>query len=279
MANTLTITQGASSITIKAPEYGYDAGIVMGLHYSRVWGGYKVGDDTLTYRYCSVPTWLLDPTDQLELSEFFNNLSKGRGENFTLGLGSGSGFFPFGPDKGDAGNFVCSLYQHTKSGPMFSPYRYHGNALVFYLVTAPAYVLPAVETEGTLSIGTVTTLRHPQTLPRSAHDQSVIRAVSRGGVVSSVDLGGTGDTYEGEIDLLMKRGNAAALLAYLTATGRGGDITVVSPANGYLFGIDNGSFGTYTTRLLTPTIILKHAAENKFTTSLRFWMKSNDTPS
>jgi hypothetical protein len=253
----------------------------LGLHYSRVWGGYKVGDDGAAYdqRYCSIPTWLLDPTDQYELAEFFNNLTKGRGNTFTLGLGTASGFFPFGVDKGDTGNFVCSVFQHTKSGPTFSPYRYHGNAFVFYLVTAPAYSAAAAETEGTLSIGTVTTLRHPQVLPRSAHEQSIIRAVSRGGVVSSVDLGSTVDTYETEIELRMKRGNTAALLTYLTGTGRGGDITVVSPTNSYLFGIDQSSAGTYATKLLTPTIIVKHTAENVFMSTLKFWMKSNNTPS
>jgi hypothetical protein len=278
--STITLTQGGNSITVKAPEYGYESAIAMNLHYSRVQNGYKVGDDGAAYdsRYCTVPSWLMDSADMLELSEFFNNLDKGRGQNFTLGLGSGSGFFPFGADKGDVGNFVCSLWDHKKDGAMFSPFRYFQNSMTFYLVTAPAYTTGSAETEGTLAIGTVTTLRHPQTLPKPTHEQGIIRAVSRGGSVSSVDLGGSGDVYETDLDLTMKRGNCAALISYLTGTGRGGDITVVSPTNSWMFGIGQYSAGTYTTKLLTPEIKIKHESTNKFSTTLKFWMKSNDTP-
>ena len=273
--STITLTQGGNTITVKAPEYGYDTTIGMNLHYSRVQNGYKVGDDGATYdsRYCTVPSWLMDSTDMLELSEFFNKLDKGRGQDFTLGLGSGSGFFPFGADKGDVGDFICSLWDHKKGGAMFSPFRYFQNSMTFYMVSAPAYSPGAAETEGTLSIGTVTTLRHPQTLPKPMHEQGIIRAVSRGGSVSSVDLGGSGDVYESDLDLTMKRGNCAALITYLTgasSAGRAGDITVVSPSGSWLFGIDQLSAGTYTTKLLTPEIKIKHESTNRFSTTLKF---------
>jgi hypothetical protein len=240
-----------------------------------------MGDDGAAYdsRYCTIPSWLMDSTDMLELSEFFNNLAKGRGQDFTLGLGAGSGFFPFGADKGDVGNFVCSLWEHKKAGCSFSPFRYFQQSMTFYLVTAPAYTPGAAETEGGLSIGTVTTLRHPQTLPKPLHEQGVIRAVSRSGSVSLVDLGGSGDVYESDLDLVMKRGNCAALITYLTgggSAGRAGDITVVTPANSWMFGIDQGTSGNYTTKLLTPEIKIKHESTNRFSTTLRFWMKAKN---
>jgi hypothetical protein len=279
--NTITLTQGANTITVKAPEYGYESAIAMNLHYSRVHGGYKIGDDGSVYdsRYCIIPSWLMDSTDMLEMSNFFNDMSKGRGQNFTLGLGATSGFYPFGCDFGESGNFICSLWDHKKEGSSFSPYRYFKNAITFYWVSGGADPDYDVETEGSLQVGTVTTLRHPQTLPKPGHEQAIVRAVSRSGLVSSVDLGGTGDVYESELPLIMKRGNCAALITYLTGSGRGSDIQVKTPANSWMFGIDNYQCaGTFTTKLLTPEIKIRHDSVNRFSTTLNFWMKSNDTP-
>jgi hypothetical protein len=91
----VTLTQGASSITIKEPYFMYTSTLRMGLHYSRVYGGYKIRDDGVAYdtRICNIDTWLLSEDDQFKLFNFLNDMSKGRGNNITLTLASGSGFF------------------------------------------------------------------------------------------------------------------------------------------------------------------------------------------
>lgn len=276
-----TITpQAAYSVTIKQPYFGYIVSITMGLHYSRTQAGYKIGDDGSTYdsRICEIPTWILDNTDQLALNTFFNDIDIGRGNNFQLELGTTSGFFPFGADKGDSTNFICSLVDFDRKGAQLNPYLHHLNSLKLAYVSGPssAYTPASKENEGTLQIGTVTTLRPVQTFPQVTQDQSVIRAVSRGGVVTSVDLGTSGDLVETALDLELRLGNCAALIAYLLAI-RAGDIPVVTPGYTWLFGLPNDYMGNYTTKLLSPEIKIVHDRFNLFKTQLKLWMKSNDT--
>lgn len=272
--------QAAYSITIKQPYFGYSTSISMDLRYSRTQAGYKIGDNAIPdTRICEIPTWLLDATDQLALSTFFNDLDIGRGNNFTMALGSdASGFFPFGPDKGDKNTFVCSLLEHDKKGIQLNPYQQWLNTFKIVYVSGPssAYTPASAEAEGTLSIGTVTTLRPCQTFPQALHEQGVIREVSRGGLVSSVDLGGSGDLYETDLDLDMRPGNAAALITYLT-TVRNGDIDVSTPANTWLFGMEHSYMGDYTCKNLSPKLTITHDNFNLFKMRIKLWMKSDDT--
>lgn len=280
MSVTLTPSVG-SPITIKQPYFMYSTILRMGLHYSRVYGGYKMGDDGAAYdsRVCEIPTWLLDATDQLALNTFFNDLTLGRGNNFTLGLGTSSGFFPFGADKGDSSNFVCSLLEFDRKGAQLNPYLQHLNSVKFQYVSGPssAYTPPAAETEGTLQIGTVTTLRPVQTFPQAVLEQAIAREVSRSGAVSSTDLGTSGDLVTTDLDLELRPGNCAALITYLLSA-RGADISIVTPANTYLFGRPYLDDATYVTRLLSPEIKITHDNYNLFKTRLKFWMKSYTDP-
>ena len=272
--------QAAYSVTIKQPYFMYDTIISMGLHYSRTQAGYKIGDDGAAYDYriCEIPTWLLDQTDQLALNTFFSDPDIGRGNNFQLELGTASGFFPFGADKGDSTNFICSLLNFDRKGAQLNPYLQHLNTISLVYVSGPssAYTPASAEAEGSLQIGTVTTLRNVQTFPQAVLEQSIIREVSRGGVVSSCDLGTSGDLVETALDLELRPGNCAALIMYLL-TARAGDITVVTPANTWLFGLPNDYMGTYTTKLLSPEIKITHDNFNLFKAQLKLWMKSNDT--
>ena len=273
--------QAAYSVTIKAPYHGYTTTVRMGLHYSRTQAGWVIGDDGSTYdsRTCEIPTWLLDNTDQLALNTFLNDVDIGRGNNFQLELGaSASGFFPFGADLGDKNNFIVSIIDFDRKGAQLNPYLHHLNSLTIAYVSgsSSAYTPASAEAEGTLQIGTVTTLRPVQTMPQAVQEQSILREVSRGGVVTSCDLGTSGDYVETALDLEMRPGNCAALITYLL-TARGGDITVITPANTWLFGLPNDYMGTYTTRLLSPEIKITHDNFNLFKTQIKLWMKSNDT--
>jgi len=273
--------QAAYSVTIKQPYFMYDTIIRMGLHYSRTQSGWVIGDDGSAYdsRICEIPTWLLDATDQLALNTFLNDVDIGRGNNFQLELGATAcGFFPFGADKGDKTNFIVSILEFDRKGAQLNPYLQHLNTLKIAYVSGPssAYTLETAEAEGSLEIGTVTTLRNVQTLPQAVQEQSIIREVSRGGVVTSVDLGTSGDYVETALDLEMRPGNCAALITYLTSA-RGGDITVTTPANTWLFGLPNDYMGTYTTKLLSNELKITHDNFNLFKMQIKLWMKSNDT--
>jgi hypothetical protein len=141
------------------------------------------------------------------------------------------------------------------------------------LVTAPAYTPASAESEGTLAIGTVSTLRPVQTFPDVLFDAPIIREVSRGGVLTSTDIGTSADTIESTLSLEMRPGNAAALMAYLQSA-RGGDITITTPANTWLFGIDGLNSATYICKLLSSEITVTHDNFNLFKMSIKLWLKS-----
>jgi hypothetical protein len=258
----------------------YTTIIRMGLHYSRTQAGYKIGDDGAAYdsRVCEIPTWILGMNDQTELNEFFNNPLIGRGNNFQLELGTASGFFPFGADKGDSSNFIVSLLEFDRKGAQLNPFLHHLNSIKLVYVSGPssAYTPAGKEAEGSLQIGTVTTLRNIQTFPQALQEQAIVREVSRSGVGSSVDQRTSGDLVETALDLELRPGNCAALITYLLSA-RGGDITVVTPAATWLFGVPNSHAGTYAVKLLSPEIKITHDNFNLFKTQIKLWMKSNDT--
>jgi hypothetical protein len=263
-------------VTIKQPYFGYTSIVRMGLHYSRTQAKYKIGDDGATFdvRICEIPTWLLDITDQLSLEAFFENTLIGRGNNFQFELGTNSGFFPFGADKGDSSNFICSLLDYSRQGIQLNPFLQHLNTIKFVYVSGPssAYTQATVEDEGDLSIGSVATLRNVQTFPQVDYDQAIYREVSRGGVVSSIDLGTSADLVETDLDLEMRPGNCAALISFLLSV-RAADINIGTPGNTYLFGATNYDAGLYRTKLLSPEIKITHDNFNLFKTRLKFWMK------
>jgi hypothetical protein len=269
--------QTAYSVTIKEPYYQYETTIRMGLHYSRTNTGYKIGDDGSYYdsRICEIQTWLLSAEHQLALDAMFRNVDFGRGANFQLELGTNSGFYPFGADKGDSNNFIVSLYGYDYKGAQLNPYLQHLNTIRLVYVSGPdvAYTPPSPEAEGVLSIGTVSTLRPVQSFPQVNDEMSIVRNISRSGVVSSVDMGTSADVCETDLDLELRTGNCAALISYLLST-RSGDVSVSAPLNTWLFGINNGSSGEYITKLLSNEIKITHDNFDLFKTRLKLWMKS-----
>lgn len=268
---------GATSfIYLPFPYFGYKTIIKMNLHYSNVNGGYKIGDDGAAYdsRICEIPVWMMSATSQLLISNFLDDMANGRGENFTLHLPEDSGFFPFGADKGDAGDFVVSVVDYQKGGAIQQPYLQHENSLKLMLVSSPEYTPADPEEEGTMSIGSVGTYRPFQVMPRPSDFIDISRTVTRAGVVGSTDTGTSMNYYEANIDLEMREGNCAALIIQLLAA-RGGDTVIIPVANSWMFGIDNGSTNAvYACRLLSPEFTITHDNFNLWTTSLRFWMRA-----
>lgn len=274
ISNKITFTKGYDYISVKVPYYQYTSILTMGLHYSKTNTGYKIYDDGSPYdiRRCDINTMLLSASDQDLMYSFFSDIDKGRGNNVVLSLGSDSGFFPFLPDKGDSGDFICSVINYNPGQAQLKPFLQHSNTLSIIMVYAPSYTPGSTESEGSLQIGTLTTLRPVQTFPNVTSELSIIREVSRGGIVSSVDIGSSADSFETDLNIDLRPGNAAALITYLQST-RSGDISIVTPANSWLFGIEGGSSGTYSCKLLSNEIKMTHENFNLFKTTLRLYKK------
>jgi hypothetical protein len=275
------------------PTYGYSCEIVMPISSAQdANGGYSFFDPpasaedstlgTFDYRILNTATWRIPVSQQISLSAFFRDANKGRGEPVTMTLQANSGFYPFGPDLGDTGAFTVQLLSQDQSGRLGKPWNYFENSIYLVLITPPVgYSLPAEIKEGNLSIGTVTGLRYCDFSPKTL--RNIKSGLTLSGVPYVVDGTTGGDSYETSWTQLCNQGKSASLTAFLVSTsGRASDISIVTPSNFYVAGIDNWSSGTYNMKLLgsspsSKTISLKltHDGFNRWSIPLNFWMNPN----
>ena len=288
----IVFTNGSNSVVVDVPTWPYSCEIIMPISSIKDSQGSPTffdppashGDDTLgtwDYRLLNTATWRIPAAQQITLSAFFKDATKGRGENVTMTLQSGSGFFPFGPDLGDSGDFVVRLLSIDQSGRLGRPWNYFENAIQIVLVTPPGgYSLPTQYNEGSLSIGSVSGLQFVDYASKTY--RNIQHQLTASGVPYAIDGRTSGDSYEVGFTQLCNQGNAAALAALLVSTsGRSADITIVAPANFYLFGADNASAGTYTAKFLgaspndkTVSIKMTNERFNQWSFPLTFWLKA-----
>lgn len=268
----ITLSSNGYSVNIDHPEFGYRVDINMLIRSTRTSSGWRMFDAGAQYdaRICSIPKFLLDKTQSAVLNDFLDHAIKGRGNNITVDLGSNSGFYLFGPDKGDSGEFVCQFIDRKHSGILFDPWLYTASEFQLHMVSAPSYTMPDQVSEGNFGIGYVPGLKWPQAGIKNNAEYGLKSTSGYGATVGSVDANNS--TYEAEFQVDCNTGNAAALIDYLAVNGRTFDIDIYSPENMYLFDMVNGSNKTFTTKLLNNTISITHNNHDQFSIPLRFWM-------
>jgi hypothetical protein len=229
MAYEFTIL-GADNVTTtscKIPEYGYDVEIHLPIHVAEKHPfGYSMFDagTAYDYRILSINSILFDVPNHESLVGYFNDATFGRGENVTFQLGATpTGFFPFGADLGDKGNFVCRVLDFQESGVLYSPYKYVNSQWRFVLVSAPAYTLPTEIDQGDLVIDEVSGLMPMQKDVDLEIHRAIRTDLTRDGSPYSVDgVANLKPPYArgGEVafhrditlDLILNKSKAAALL-------------------------------------------------------------------
>lgn len=128
----VTFTAGANSIQVDMPVYGYTCDIVMPIFSQQdsngAWSFFdppkSSSDATLgyyDYRTLNTAMWRIPAAQQTLLSAFFQDATLGRGEPIVMMLQANSGFYPFGPDKGDTGAFTVQLISQEQSGSLENP--------------------------------------------------------------------------------------------------------------------------------------------------------------
>ena len=280
-------------VDVNRPNYGYETEIHMPISMQQsIDGAYSFWDNGYPsngagvpdYRVISTSQWQNDPTTKAALNEFFINTLKGRCENVTMSLGANPcGFFPFGPDYGDSGDFTVRLYDREQSGRLQAPYNWFEDNLKLVLVPpAPAYTLPTQQPQGNFTIGSVQNIMFPQNGFQPVAKYNHQTGLTKTGVPYSIDGPSVQDSFETSFDQQCNQSKAAALCALLTgSSGRTNDITIVGQSNFYAFGMDKGSAGTYTCKFLGSSntkseiiITVKHIGFNQFELPLNFWMKA-----
>lgn len=266
---TLSIS-GGDSIQIDFPEYNYTTTSHLAISITKTMAGYKIWDNGISndYRTCSIDRFYIDSTQSKSIDDF---ILANRGENINLVLPEGSGFFPFAPDKGDYGTFVVKIIDR-KFG-QFDQFSRYSKSLELLLVTPPSYEFPEISQQGSFQIGSVDGLLYPQLGIDVETQYGIGTGISYGGDAYSVDI--KRNVYTAEFTQQCNTSLASYLMAFITgATGRDSDITVVAPTNYYLFGIQNGSSGTYTCKITQSVIECKHVGNEQFEIKIPLWMKA-----
>jgi len=265
----MILSAGEDTITINNPEYGYIAYVNMAISVVETEHGYQLWDNGIGYdhRTCKVDRFLFSDTEAATLETFLNSH---RGEIIALTLGTDSGFFPFGPDKGDTGIFTIKVLERNFT--LYDQFNQFTKSFKWLMVSAPAYTLPAITRQGNFSIGGVDYLMYPQT------------GISQGkeyGLSTSVTLGGDGYYVDKKVNVTTSgftqncnEGLAAALFAYMTGSnGRASDITIENAGRYYIFGVENGASDSYLCKNISPVIQCEHVGNEQFEIPLTFWLK------
>lgn len=263
----VTLSSGANSVKLPTPLWGYKTIVSMPLDFSELNNGSSAGyDNGAAYdkRICKC-TFELSPAEMGLFQTFL--YTNARGKDVVMTLASGSGFHPFGADKGDVGAFTVSfvVVDHRGIGP--EPWLYfHIECEITNTGAYPSYTPPDQVAEGGMSIGTVTALRFPQQWFKPKTEYSVNVQHSEGSLSSWVDRGDYGDSFRTAFSLGINESKCAALLAYITGTIRATNFGITPVENAYPFGYDKGGDGSSVSALLTNgDLEITHNRYNDFT--------------
>jgi len=267
----------ANQIEVTIPRFGYQTTIDMPLDIIQLDDGSYVaydngdGDPTLyDKRRCQCKLYL-DATEQQTLNNFFRDDDenpKGRAYDVTMRMNTGSGFFPFGPDKGDVGDFATAITFRSTPAIGDSPFLYFDGTLnMQHTGTFSAYSLPSEVSEGDLSIGSITNNRFPPGWFKPNGRYTYFETVKEDGSVEWMDRSEQGDWYNTSFEIVSNESKAAAVIDYLTATVRNNTFTLASCSNSYPFGRDLGD--TVVVRLIQSQIVIVHENYNRFRYTLK----------
>ena len=268
----MQLIAGNSSVTIDNPLYGYATEIKLAFDVTRLIGRYAHADygPEFDHRTLSASTHWRNESDMVLLAAF---LRDNRGTEITLSLGADpTGFFPFGPDLGDKGDFTVHLDEYVSGGVLDMPFRHFAPELRLKLKSAPAYVLPDPVTEGAFSVGGIN-FRWPQNGVAPTTRNGRTHVYTRSGAQYGLDLGTGADVHEVAFTLEGGAENIGRFLHSVGLPGRTDDVVISVPEHYWLFGPENDSAGAYKTRLITSILSVTHDRFNRFSVPVRYWMR------
>lgn len=266
------VSETQETFTVPAPQYGYRIEVVNPFHFQRKTpSGYSSFDDGTEYDYRIFDgEFILSETDSLTMINFYRMKERGRGVEFGMRLLKYSGFTPFGPDKGDYGNYAIVMYEMKPTGSLVSPNKYFAVSCKLLANTFPSVSEPDEKLEGPLQIGTVTGLRFPVNYPSLGTKYGIDVSTTRGGDGHIIDKNEDSDHYETTLSMICNRSRTYALINYLVNTARTNDITITAPEGTYLFGRENDSGGIYNCKWINERVIINHANFDRYEFELKF---------
>lgn len=258
-------------IEIDQPEFGYRVEMRRAIDVVESDVDTELVDNGSEFdtRVCKIPRFLFDTS----VSGYNTNaqwIIDNQGKDLTLDLGeSNTGFFPFGPDYGDVGEFTVVITAKKFSGVLQSPYLHFGLELEMVLQGTHAYVEITQIDEGSLQIGEVTGLMYPQESIDSEYEYGIKSYIGSAGVTDHVNV--DYDKHISEFVLRCNTSKACAIANWFSLYGRWTSFNVITNTNFYLFGIVREGIlnNTYLVKQIEPLIIFEHVNHEHFNVNLR----------
>lgn len=300
--NTFTITpplDNAGAYSFNMPQWGYVVTINMAMAVVKLENRkYKSYDHGASFDYRTFRAELLypekDSTSVFQASKMREMLKSyphapSTSPTYSASgysqweLPTGSGFFIFGPDKGDVGTWPVRIVDLDTGFTSGSPLNYFFMSVEGVLdnyataLSPPSYTLPTEVDEGNVTIGSVSGLRHPETWWRATTDLNYTSTTTLGGAVFSRFLQEQSEEgHDTSITLVCNPSKAAALVDHLTQTVRSSVFTMSVPSESYPFGPNKSSGGgsTFTCRLVSPVITVVHRSVKQFEIGLTISLES-----
>lgn len=269
----MILTLNGINYTVNNPKYGYSVTVESAIiRQQKTPRGYACWDNGLANdNRISQFEFSLSATDADTLLGAIEDDNKGRGLPISVNLGSSSGFYIGGPDKGDAGIFTAKLMSHSATGPRLEPYLRDQVKLQCMITAFPSYTLGTPFDEGPLSIGSISNVIFPQefTSQNVDYGYSVQRTLND---VYTVDKTTLSDNYRISISLKCNQTKAAQIISHLFSTVRASDVVLYCPPGGYLFGSRRFSGGVYTCKWIDQSVTITHVGHDEFDFTLNFYL-------
>jgi len=267
-----------NKIMVSLPVFPYKTSIEFPFDIQKLNdGSYSSYDHGSTYdiRKCEC-TFILDEGETLTFLEFFTNeyeygVNKGRAFDVTMRpTVSNSGFFPFGPDKGNNGDFDVGVIIKNISRIGNAPYLYfHIDVLIINTGSWPTYSLPSEVSEGSLTIGNVSNNRFPPNWFNPSGGYGYFGTVLQDGSIEWIDRFEGADHYQTSFNMVSNESKTAKVIEYITGTARDDNFSIVSGNNIFPFGKNIPDNKTYTVKMIQNKIDITHVRHDRFEYSLK----------
>ena len=257
------------------PEFGYETSI------KTAWDFQELDDGSLTF-FDSGSTYdiytcnfslILSASEQATFIDFFSDdgATKSRAKDCIIRMNAGSGFFPFGANKGDVGDFDVAISIVNLEGIGDAPFKYFKNSLVMTKQDSfPAYTPPSEVSEGNFTIGTVTNNRFPPNWFKPNTNLNYFLTTNEDGSSNWIDRGETSQYYNSVAEMKCNESKTAAIFDHLIGSVRTSALNIISDTNYYIFGYINGSSSTYSVNLKQNEFVIVNNRYNEFEFSLNF---------
>jgi hypothetical protein len=253
----------------RIPFFGYSTTISLPWNISKTDNGvYNIQDFGATYdkRECECVLTLSELEQASFLTAIMGN-TRARGRGIVVTMYPGSGFFPFGADKGDAGPFTVLIDVIDESTIRSNPRGYYVNRIrMINTGSYPAYTAPEPDAKkGNMTWGALTDFPLPVDWYNLKSSRAVSAGITENSTPKFMNRGSSADSKLTTYNIQrIGTGKIADLINEILTTRTGSreiTSTGIRP-----FGAELGE--TFSVRIIQKEIVITHNGFNDFSTSL-----------